>query len=79
MVNYRPDSLAFLTTNGCDANCEFCGIEKSNPPQRLPLEIIYDYTNQARKYGIRKVSFSGGEPLSLGEDLFDAINFTSKH
>jgi len=78
MVNYRPDTLAFLTTNCCDANCEYCGIEKSNPPQRLSLETMYDYTDQARRYGIRKFTFTGGEPLLLGEDLFDAISYAHK-
>ena len=75
MVNYKPESLALLTTNGCDANCEFCGIEKRNPAQRLSLETMHDYTDQARRYGIRNVSFTGGESFLLGEDLFDAISY----
>jgi len=79
MVNYRPHSLAFLTTNGCDANCEFCGIKKSNPPQRLTVETMHKYTDQARRYGIRKVSFTGGEPFLLGEDLFEAISYAHKN
>jgi len=25
MVNYRPNRLCFLVTDGCNANCDFCG------------------------------------------------------
>lgn len=78
MVNYKPNKLCFLTTDGCDANCEYCGIQKSSKPQRLSLETMHDYTDQARRYGISSVSFTGGEPLLLGEDLFDAISYAHK-
>jgi len=78
MVNYRPNKLSFLTTDGCNANCVYCGIQKSSKPQRLSLETMHDYTDQARRYGIRSVSFTGGEPLLLGEDLFDAISYAHK-
>jgi len=78
MVNYRPHKLAFLTTNGCDANCEYCGIQKSNQPQKLSLETMHNYIDQAKRYGIKSASFTGGEPLLLGEDLFDAISYAHK-
>lgn len=73
MANYKPFALGCIVTNGCNAGCDICGIKKASKPQRLSVETMKDYINQARDYGIKLVAFTGGEPTMIGEDLFDVI------
>ena len=63
MVNYySPDSIVFMI-DGCEANCSSCGTRK-NTGRELTSKVMKNYIDQAALLGMKKVKFSGGEPLS---------------
>jgi len=67
--------LTILTTDQCTAQCGHCSMNSS--PQRrrrLTAEQICRYVDQAvESTEIRLVIFSGGEPLLLGDELFQSL------
>jgi MoaA/NifB/PqqE/SkfB family radical SAM enzyme len=75
MVNYHPRSICFLT-DGCDADCEICGMEK-NRGRELAVEDIMDVLDQAGKMGMRKAGFSGGEPFRRYPDLLSCVGYAT--
>lgn len=57
-----PDFLTITTTNRCDLKCAHC--VRGFPKERfdIPLEVVEPLLREARSYGSRHVSLSGGEP-----------------
>ena len=74
-----PKTLAVITTNRCNANCDHC-ISSSSPerPETLTFEQIrraVDEVNEINR--LQNVTFTGGEPTLLGEELLEAIAYVS--
>lgn len=81
MLRYipTPQSLAVITTNRCNANCDHC-ISSSSPerPETLTFAQIRRAIDEINEIGrLRNVTFSGGEPTLLKEELLDAIAYAS--
>jgi organic radical activating enzyme len=63
-------------TYRCNDNCEFCFNKKllNKAPQLSPREIYEKYELARKKWGIRQVILSGGEP-TLHPDFFEIMDF----
>ncbi|MDR1266722.1 MAG: radical SAM protein [Propionibacteriaceae bacterium] len=67
--------LTFSVTDNCPARCAHC-LACSGPSETARLlsgEILEAYRQAKELYDIRVVVFTGGEPTTLGDDLFEAI------
>jgi cyclic pyranopterin phosphate synthase len=65
--------LRISITNRCNLNCLYCkkeGIPESS--YEMTKEEILELINQARKFRVKKVKFTGGEPL-IRKDLAEII------
>jgi len=77
MVNYHPQSVAFLITDRCNGDCNFCGIERNVNQHDLPVETILNCIDQAYGLGIPRIGFSGGEPFLRYEDMLESIRYAN--
>ncbi|MDD4331035.1 MAG: GTP 3',8-cyclase MoaA [Methanosarcinaceae archaeon] len=65
----RVNGLRISITERCNLSCMYChnegseGCVKSNGKNEMPPELICNLVETAAKFGVRKVKFSGGEPL----------------
>lgn len=70
-------SLRISITQKCNLNCIYCHQEGENGNSRreISLDTIVKITSSAIGFGVKKVKFSGGEPLLRGdfEDIIAAL------
>lgn len=65
----RVTGLRISITERCNLSCMYCHNEgseccaKGKGENEMPAELICSIVNTAAKFGVRKVKFSGGEPL----------------
>lgn len=74
-------SLVLSVTYRCPVKCKYCGVNAGpHRKERLSLPVIKRLIEEVRSIGLTSlVVFTGGEPLLLGEDLYEAVDFaTSK-
>lgn len=73
----RPVSVAFQVTEKCWSDCKFCHrrIAKESTASNLDRKRVVELL--ARR-GIRRLTFTGGEPLSIGKrELLDLIKYAN--
>lgn len=70
----RPvTNLRISLTPRCNLRCIYCHAEGENSPRHeLPTDQLVEILRVARRFDIRKVKFTGGEPL-LRPDVCDVI------
>ncbi|MDO8725913.1 MAG: GTP 3',8-cyclase MoaA [Candidatus Methanoperedens sp.] len=70
-------SLRVSITQRCNLNCIYCHEEgeESNPKREVSLDTIVKTVTMATEFGVKKVKFSGGEPLMRNdfEDIIRAL------
>ena len=68
----------FVRLFGCTLRCEFCDskhtFEKDNSIQMTPKEVA----QEIKKYGIKRVIFTGGEPGLQQKEVMEVIGFFTK-
>jgi MoaA/NifB/PqqE/SkfB family radical SAM enzyme len=66
-----PGQLVIQITERCNARCPQCGMRatESFPRSTLSLDDVKRILDAAPQKGIRAVSFTGGEPLLMVDDL----------
>ncbi|MDR2873904.1 MAG: GTP 3',8-cyclase MoaA [Methanobrevibacter sp.] len=70
-------SLRVSLTNRCNFNCIYCHHDGMLPSKsEMSPDEIFQILKIAKKFGIKKIRFSGGEPL-LRDDIIDIIRKTS--
>lgn len=73
-----PLTLQFELTSHCNVHCKHCynlSGERNNAPDRMTPENWKNFARYiVRHGGIFQCIISGGEPLLLGDDLFDIMN-----
>jgi cyclic pyranopterin phosphate synthase len=73
----RIDYLRVSITDRCNLRCIYCSPERKEtrfgPSELLTTREIARFVRIARKYGLRKVRITGGEPL-LRDDLAEIIS-----
>ncbi|WP_440952736.1 GTP 3',8-cyclase MoaA [Methanococcoides sp. FTZ1] len=66
-------SLRISLTNRCNLDCIYCHSEGDEGARdEMTVEMIAQIVNTAAKFGVKKVKFSGGEPL-LRKDFEDIL------
>jgi len=75
-----PGQLIIQLTDRCNARCPQCGMRVLNrfPRTRLDNAYVRRLLDAGAARGMRMVSFTGGEPLLLRDDLIDMIDYAGK-
>ena len=64
------EKMTFIVTNSCNLRCKHCFVDAGlKIENELSIEEKYKAIDNLHKLGIKKVTFSGGEPL-LDKNLF---------
>lgn len=68
-------------TDICNAKCPQCGmnISKNYSRSKLDLSRLNLIIDKAAAMGIKALSITGGEPLLMRNDLFEALSYASKN
>jgi len=71
MLREVPGQLVIQLTDRCNALCPQCGMRKTEafPRSTLPVDDVKRMIDRAAENGIKVISFTGGEPLLLLNDL----------
>src|SRR3989339_1487404 len=72
--NGFPLAIRWDITARCPMQCRYCDIWKLKI-EELNTDAILKIINEMAQAGVKKISFSGGEPL-LREDICEIINYT---
>ncbi len=80
MRGRAPGQLIIQLTDRCNARCPQCGMRVVNRFQRtrLATDTVKRMLDAGARRGMRMVSFTGGEPLLLLDDLIELINYAGK-
>jgi len=80
MRGRAPGQLIIQLTDRCNARCPQCGMRVINRYKRtrLSTDAVKRMLDAGAKRGMRMVSFTGGEPLLLLDDLIELINYAGK-
>jgi MoaA/NifB/PqqE/SkfB family radical SAM enzyme len=71
-----PDIVQVSLTYRCNLHCKMCSIAGLLPwEEELTTEKIFSVINNAKKYRIGEILFTGGEPF-LREDIFGICRYT---
>lgn len=57
----RFNTMLFNVVEKCDIRCRHCGYADSKRPGMINEAQLVDWTTQAVEYGIKQITFSGGE------------------
>jgi len=77
MVLRKPVPLAasWRITNKCNYRCSYCGYWAGNPNEpELTTGQVFKIIDQLSSAGIRKIGFTGGEPL-IRDDFGGIVNY----
>ena len=68
-----PIAVRWQLTYRCPMRCMYCDIWKQKEPE-LPTNKILLLLNEMKECGVKKISFSGGEPM-LRDDIHHVIDY----
>ena len=75
----RPRSVVYQVTEKCNVGCGFCHRRKEEEATPEP-EVMKDVVQCLSRRGMRRLTFTGGEPLLVGKpELFDLIERAHAH
>ncbi len=81
-INYplvSPEVIQISLTYRCNLNCKMCSIVNLLPQEEeLSTVQIFHIIDEAKAYGIKKVLFTGGEPL-LRKDIYELCRYADKN
>src|SRR5579859_3640402 len=63
---FRPNYLSFAGTYQCNLSCPHCCVP-IEWPDRLDVQVALRFLEDARRYGIEILGFTGGEPFLYPE------------
>lgn len=75
-IKLKPYTLIVRTTEKCNVGCDHCSISATKKGNDIPFELAVNAIADAKKLGINRVHFTGGEPL-LYENLPQLIEFAN--
>ncbi len=75
-----PGQLIIQLTDICNARCPQCGmrVDEKFPRTRLANEQVKRLLEAAIERGIQMLSFTGGEPMLLQDDLLELIEYAGE-
>nr|WP_321464877.1 radical SAM protein [uncultured Desulfobulbus sp.] len=80
LAGQAPGQLIIQLTDRCNARCPQCGMRVLNrfPRTRLDNDYVRRLLDAGAARGMRMVSFTGGEPMLLRDDLIELIDYAGK-
>jgi MoaA/NifB/PqqE/SkfB family radical SAM enzyme len=75
-----PGQLIIQLTDKCNAFCPQCGMRVTErfPRSKLPTDDVKRTLDSAAEKGVKVVSFTGGEPMLLFDELIELIKYAGK-
>jgi MoaA/NifB/PqqE/SkfB family radical SAM enzyme len=75
-----PGQLVIQITDRCNASCPQCGMRVSEdfPRTKLPLDDVKRILDGAAEKGIQVVSFTGGEPFLIQDEVVEMIRYAGR-
>jgi radical SAM protein with 4Fe4S-binding SPASM domain len=74
----KPDEVTIEVTGRCNLDCFFCfnkfSTKNTEKNDTLRHNYIKDIITNISKFGIKKIRFSGGEPL-IRQDIYDLMKY----
>lgn len=72
-IKLKPYTLVVRTTERCNVGCDHCSISATRKGNDIPLEVAKKAISDAKQLGIKRIHFTGGEPLLYPylEELFE--------
>lgn len=69
------EKVTFLVTNGCNFKCKHCFVDAGNKMENeLSVDEKFKAINKLCELGVKKITFSGGEPL-IDREVFRYIEY----
>lgn len=77
LIRLTPGQLVIQITDRCNATCPQCGMRISSDFKRqtLPRKTVFQIIEAAARHRIKAISFTGGEPFLLLDDVCDYIQY----
>ena len=69
----RFNTMLFNVVEKCDIRCRHCGYADSKRPGMISEAQLVDWTTQAVEYGIKQITFSGGEVFTELDLLAEGV------
>ncbi len=70
---FKPDTISVIVYNSCNLKCQMCDFWRDNKNSALTtLETYIIFLKDIADYGVKKVQFTGGEPL-LNKDIYELL------
>lgn len=66
-------SVSFVITNRCNSRCSYCNTYNT-PSEEMTTREIFQMIDEFSDLGIRRIGFTGGEPL-LREDMGSIVSY----
>lgn len=76
-IKLKPYTLVIRTTERCNVGCFHCSISATPKGNDLPLNLALEAIQDAKRNGLNRVHFTGGEPL-LYSHLAELISFAKE-
>ncbi|MBN2482657.1 MAG: radical SAM protein [Candidatus Omnitrophica bacterium] len=71
----KPQVLQLSVTYRCNLNCKMCSIAHHlDKEEELSTEQIFHVIDEAKRYGIKEILLTGGEPF-LREDIYRILKY----
>lgn len=68
-----PFSASIVVTSKCNKRCVYCGYDKKDMSSEMTTSQINTIVDDLRNHGLKRICFTGGEPL-LREDVGEVID-----
>ncbi len=77
---HSPGQLIVQVSDACNATCPQCELRATNrfKRSRIAMDDMKRIIDAAADRGIQSLSFTGGEPFLLGDDLFELIRYAGE-
>jgi MoaA/NifB/PqqE/SkfB family radical SAM enzyme len=75
----KPMSATIILTSRCNLNCSFCFIKKGEFKEKMNEEELMDVITKLAKWGVKQISFTGGEPLVEKELLYRMLQHSKNN
>jgi hypothetical protein len=74
---FAPQEILFASTSACNLNCAHCAVRKDR--RRLSPAVAVHFLKSAKKAGLERVGFTGGEPFVDAPFLFKVAAAAARH
>jgi len=75
-MKFQTEEILFSPTADCNLNCAHCDIQKSK--LTLSKKLAQRFLRDAKRLGIKRVGFTGGEPFLAPDFIFSVVRTAVK-